>query len=45
MKLGYNTKAKDPTYYIQVKVFATEKNNNKKYCNDRKAFGTFSHHR
>ena len=44
MKLGYNTKAKDPTYYIQLGI-RNGKNNNKKYCNDRKAFGTFSHHR
>ena len=45
MKLGYNTKAKDPTYYIQLGIRNGKKNNNKKYCNDRKAFGTFSHHR
>ena len=30
MKLGYNTKAKDPTYYIQLGIFATEKKQQQK---------------
>ncbi len=29
MKLGYNTKAKDPTYYIQLGIRNGKKNNNK----------------